>query len=359
MIFTMNRSDLQSAISAPSRIASKSLVINTACVLVTASTDHVTFEATDQTESARCTQAALVDEQGSILIPANSLASIIKTLPDEAVSVSSGDGSVRIVCGRASFDLPALCPDDFPRFPTVDSADSVSMPFDLFASMAKAACSFAAKKDGGREFAKGVHVVYDGLRLKMDATDTYHIIRIVDQSDDVNGSGGFSATIPASFLGSAASAKFASDAVLSASDNQIQIACGNTTLITRAINDNFPSIDAFFDFEVNARADFARDDLYGTIKRAVAVSPSDPVSIKIQDGSIDVSLSSQDKGAMHESIDVTTDGMCTALANPSFLLDSLAAIDSERASLVMDNPINPFAIKNDTTACVIMPVRRS
>lgn len=359
MIFTMNKSNLQAIIAAPSRIASKSLVAHTACVLVTASADQVTFEATDQTESARCSQVALVEEHGSVLVPANSLTSIIKTLPDEAVTITSGDGSVRIVCGKASFDLPALCPDDFPGFPAVNSPDSVSIPFGRFASMVKAAYPFTAKKDGGRDFLKGVHVEYDGQRLKIDATDSYHIIRIIDQSDDVTGSVGFAATIPAAFLNSAASTKFASEAVLSASDNQVQITCGSTTLITRAINEAPPSLDAFFNFEVNARADFNRDDLYGTLKRAVAVSSSDSVSLKIRDGSIDVSLSSQDKGSMHESIDVETDGMCTACANPSFLIDSLAAIDSQRASLVMDNPLKPFVIKNETTACVIMPVRRS
>lgn len=359
MIFTMNKSDLQAAIAAPARIASKSLVAYTACVLVSASVDQVTFEATDQTESARCSQAALVEEQGSTLIPANSLASVIKTLPDEAVTISSEDGTVRIDCGKASFNLPALCPDDFPGFPKVTSPDSLNIPFDLFTSMVKAAYPFTAKKDGGRDFLKGVHVEYDGQRLKIDATDSYHIIRIIDRSDDVAGSAGFAATIPAAFLVSAASTKFACNAVLSASDNQIQITCGNTTLITRAINEAPPSLDAFFNFEVNARADFNRDDLYGTLKRAVALSSSESVSIKIQDGSIDVSLSSQDKGSMHESIDVETDGMCTAYANPSFLIDSLAAMDSERASLVMDNPLKPFAIKNETTACVIMPVRRS
>lgn len=359
MIFTMNKSDLQAVIAAPARIASKSLVAYTACVLVCASVDQVTFEATDQTESARCSQAALVEEGGSTLIPANNLTSIIKTLPDEAVTVSSGDGTVSISCGKASFRLPALCPDDFPGFPTVTSQDSVSIPFDLFASMVKAAYPFTAKKDGGRDFLKGVHIEYDGQRLKMDATDSYHIIRIIDQSDDVAGSAGFAATVPASFLISAASTKFASNAVLSASDNQIQIACGSTTLITRAISDTTPPLDSFFDFEVNARADFNRDDLYDTIKRAVAVSSSDPVSIKIQDGSIDVSLSSQDRGSMQESIDVASDGMCMAYANPYFLIDSLCAIDSERASLVMHNPLKPFAVKNETTACVILPIRRS
>lgn len=358
MIFSMNKSDLLAITATPARIASKSLVVHTACVLVTASTDQVTFEATDQTESARCFQSALVEEPGSTLIPANSLTSIIKTLPDEAVTVASGDGSVRIVCGKACFDLPALCPDDFPGFPTVNSPDSVSIPFDLFSSMVKAACLFTAKKNSGGDFLNGIHVEYDG-RLKMDATDSYHIIRIIDQSDDVHGIGSFDANIPASFLISAASTKFASDAVLSSSDNQIKITCGNTTLITRTIKESYPQMDRFFDCECNASAKFDRNKLLSAVKRAIAVSSLDHLTMKISDGCAEVSIESQDKGSMREDLETPTRGMCTTTFTPAFLLDSLAAIDSDEVEMVLENPLKPIIVKGGSASCVIMPIRRS
>ncbi|MEG1246505.1 DNA polymerase III subunit beta [Gordonibacter sp.] len=359
MIFTINKTDLQVAIAAPARLAAKSLSAHTSCVLVVADADQVTFEATDQTESARCSQIALIEQPGRTLIPANSLSSIIKTLPDEAVTISSDGSTAHIECGMASFDIPALSPNDFPGFPSVDASDSVTVPFELFASMAKAAYPFAAKKTEARDNLKGVYIEYDGAGcLMMTATDSYHIIRVVERSNDISGSGGFSALVPSAFMAASASAKFASEAVLSVSDKQVQVTCGNTTLITRTINERYPSVDQFFNCEQNARAEFIRDELLGTIKRAVAVSSRDHIAIKIYDGHLDVSLCSSDRGSMHECLDVATDGMCTASLGSAFLLDALSAIDSDTAEVILENPLKPIILKGASTSCVVMPIRK-
>ena len=353
MIFTINKSELQAAIGSPARIASRASVDYLACILITANSDAVTFEATDQVESSRQSVLALVESDGNALVSANKLSSIVKTLPDEAVTISDSSGHVEIECGKSSFVVPSLNPVDFPRFPTINAEQSIVIPFDIFAPVSKRA-SLCAAKNNKRAVFTGVWLTCDGSSVRMASSDGY---RIIDDSVSANGAM-FEAIIPATFIRDFASIKASGDVTISASDNQIQMTCGNSTSTTRLIDAKYPNIDMFFAAESNAHASVGRDALLGAARRASAIGSTNPVSINIHDGIVTVSRDCGENGSYTEDIEADCDGLCYAAMNVSFLVDALAAFETDQVEILLENPIKPIILHAGSCRSTIMPIRK-
>lgn len=358
MRITMSRDALRDALAEPAKVAARSTLPATSCVLVDAGESDASFMATDQIESAQCRQLAMVSEPGRALIPAKGLASIVKTLPDEAVTITADAKGASIGCGKAEFTLPALDPGEFPWFDSPTLPASVSVPFPIFAEAAKACAPMAAYRDAQLDAIRGVLVECDGEYLTMTATDSYRAIRSVHEVGDAP-TAEFSALFPAPFLAAAASIRNAEAAVLSASDSQIRVDAGDVTISTRALEGRFPNMTPFFGGPCLASATVDRAALVAAVKRAMAVgSASKPIDVAFGGGVLGLSVPDDDGRSMREDIDADTYESCTARLDPRYLHDAAAALDAEDALIEVESPLKPVLVKGGAYTCMIMPCRR-
>ena len=98
MKFSINQSEFYQAMSVVSKgAAAHSTLPILAGVYIDASEDHVVLQTTDLDRSVQYTVPALVEEEGSIVVPAKLLTDITKSLPDAAVHFEANQNDAVIM----------------------------------------------------------------------------------------------------------------------------------------------------------------------------------------------------------------------------------------------------------------------
>ena len=242
MDISMSKPELVAALSvAAGCIDARAVMPQLACVHIVAG-ESVVFESTNMIESSRCESTALVTQEGSALLPAKMLQSIVKSLPDSAVTVKVEDGHATIGACGAVFDVPALDPRDFPGFPEVSRELAVTVGGDEFARAAKRVVPFVMRGDkSDTSCLRGVHVYIADGSLVFDATDSYRMCRCC-VSRGVEGS--FDAVVPVSLFNAVSS--FGGDITVGIGGNQVSASCGPVTVVSRVIDGAYPKINPFF-----------------------------------------------------------------------------------------------------------------
>lgn len=353
MIATISKQELQASIASPARVASSSMLAYLSCIRVTAD-DGLAFEATDMTESVRTTAAALVEEPGRALLPASRLASVVKSLPDAAVTIEERDGRTEILCGQARFTLPTLDADELPAFPKPEEGSEVSMPFDTFADLTRRA-AIAASKDDNRPILTGVLVESSDGSIRMAATDSYRVSCV---EAGVEGAGEFRAVFPAAFLLGASGLKASGDVTLSVGENQVRIECDGATLVSRTIEGTYPAWERLFPDKSDNVATIGKALLAGAVQRAmVAGNSKQPMAMRFEGGSALFECDGGEDGSLSEGAECVTDGVGIAKASCKYLADALASIDSDEVEVRLNRPTDPVVIVGGSAKTLVMPVR--
>ena len=119
---------------------------------------------------------AMVEEEGSITVPARLLGEFINSLPGERVDLEIDPGTwvLKITCGRAQANIHGTDASEFPPVPTVeDGLASQIDPQVLKTAIARVA--FAATTEESRPVLTGVEVKLDGDRFSMAAADGFRL----------------------------------------------------------------------------------------------------------------------------------------------------------------------------------------
>lgn len=356
MKLTISKSELQSSLAGPARIASGAMTAELACVKLEASDGSLSFEATDGDRSMKLSAAALVDKPGAALLPARRLLDTVKTLPDEAVEVSVSSGSAAVKCGKSVFRLPALGTLDFPGFPEVEPEQTLAVPHFLFAEMAKTVLPFAAK-DGVKSdhpILQGVHVELDGGTLRMVATDSFHV---GCTEFKVDACGEFSTVLPAGFVSEAVSSECQGDAVISSSARQAKMEFGGVTIASRLVEGRFPGWRRLVPETIDSRAVFDKGEVMGAIRMCSAASGGKmPITIAYDGGTSTFSCA-DDEGSAVSHIDCECEGAGSVKCSIKMLEDAVRAVDSDEVAIGLTGSLQPMIVTGGTCLNVVMPMR--
>lgn len=364
MKFSINQAEFLSALQivekgSSSRGASPIL----SGVLLQASVDMLTLSTTDGTLSIRSRLNALIDEEGEAVIPNKILVGVVKSLPNEALTVEANESDGKVTCGKASFDLKAFDPADFPNFPEVQPQDLISIPGSQFARMVQHV-QRDVSKDESRPILTGVHVEAADGKLKMTATDSYRLAVI--QTDFDNHDQSFSAVISGNFLSDLASLSRANNdpIKISLAENQILVELGSTTFVNRRIEGQYPAVSRLLPKDHSTRVTFDLSQLIQTVKRVALMSNrTSPVKFDVNAATQTVVIStiSPDMGSASETISAKVEGddIITAF-NAYYVLDGLSAVDTKEVYLDCQESMRPSVFHAESPedfTYLIMPVR--
>lgn len=373
MKFSINQSELAYALSIVSKGASsRSTLPILSGILVKAAGSNVVLEATNLDLSIRCSVAALVEEEGSIVVPSKLVLDVVKSLPDSAIHFSASDDQLTILCETSSFSIRTMLAEDFPSFPEVSPETSATIPFEVFSNMAKRV-SKTASKDESRAILTGVLVEsQDGL-LRMVATDSYRLA--LSETRLANPGGEFKAVVAGSFLANVAGMNAGDqDIDFEVAENQIIIHCGGVTFVNRRIEGNYPPYMQLLPDECATRVSFNCKDLSEAVRRISLMNDkTNPVRFDVNSASqtTHVSASSQDVGMAAETIASGVDGDDVVIGfNPSYVIDGLSSVPASDVVLELQSSVRPGILKNqayyepaqvgsERFAYVIMPIRLS
>ncbi len=366
MKFRAEHSAFAEAISWANRtVGARPRLPSLAGILLEADDGRLTSRASDLEVAAEVTVPVRVDEPGRALLHGKLLAHLVTRLAEEPVEVEGGADRVTIRCGRASFEVRGLPPDDFQSLPDPDS----TMP----AGVAKAE-SFArlvgqvaraASTEEARPVLTGVKLEATETALTGVATDSYRLaVRRLAWDRGVSAE----ALVPARALSEAAKAasETGGEVRMVFEDGQASFLFGDRRLTTRLIEGNYPSYGQLIPDEHDTRVIVERDGLVQALQRVAVVAlgqPNTPVTLTFAEGGVDLAAGNQEVGDATESLPAQLEGAPVTIAfNPSFLLAGLEAAGTDLVVIDLREGLKPAVVRPhgdqaDDFVYVLMPVR--
>lgn len=188
MKFSCEKALLQTAVNTASRVvAVKSSIPALEGVLLQA--DHqLTVSGYNMQTGIRTRLAADVTETGELVLSSRLFGEIIRRLPDDVVTFSSDKNlNVKLTCGDASYDIPALSAEDYPDLPEVEDQYSIKIQQNTLRSMI-AETSFAVSTDEVRPIHTGSLFEIGEGTLTVVSVDGFRLALRREPLDNIEGS---------------------------------------------------------------------------------------------------------------------------------------------------------------------------
>ena len=344
-------------------------------ILLEASADagELRLSATDMEISIQTTSPADVEEDGRVVVPARIFNDVVRSLPGGELTLvhDRSEGVVRLSSRQNEYQIRAYAAEDFPNLPSFDEGSAFKMSADVIVeTVEKVSKSYS--RDETRPVLTGILVSFEESRVRMVTTDSYRL-SIKETALATNGfDGERQAIIPARAMQEVSRISSASDedgVEIVLSENQALFKIGDVLFGTRLIEGNFPEYRRLLPNVFEREISVNREELMGTLRRvnlfAQRQTPPVPVSLAFTEGSVEVSVSNGEVGEAREKLDSNAEGEEFRISfNPTYLIDGVTAVDSERVRFKLNESLKPGLIVPDTEGedepdflYLIMPMR--
>ena len=309
----------------------------------------------------------LVTSSGSILLEATFFINVVSSLPDVTLDFKEIEQKqIVLTSGKSEITLKGKDADQYPRIQEI----SASSPLVLETSVLKNIINetaFAASTQESRPILTGVHfVLTENKNLKTVATDSHRMSqkKIVLEKNGDN----FDVVIPSRSLREF-SAVFTDDietVEIYFTNNQLLFRSENISFYTRLLEGNYPDTDRLIPTEFTSIVTFDKNNLRYAMERARLLSnatQNGTVKLEIINGVVSAHVNSPEVGRVNEEIDTESiSGQDLTISfNPTYLIDSLKAINSEKVTISFISAVRPFTLipSDDTENFIqlITPVR--
>ena len=364
MKFKSERDILVEALSAASRVVATRLIGATSGILLTLTGNQLTVTGTDLDITVRTTVDVIGVEDGSMVAPARLIVDAIRSLEAGAVTIAGGEGTVEVSLGRAKFSLRTFSVMDYPKLPPITGTLTSVAALDLIQGINQVVR--AAANDDARPLLTGVLFTTENETLRLIATDSYRLA--VRDVPGVQGLGGdHDLLVPARALQELqrAASSLAADAEIGVtlSEAEISFVVGRTSIASRLIDGNYPSVLQLIPASYPNQLRIAKDTLLVSLKRAklLAKDSTSSVRLTMKEKNVEIRTQSHDAGDVEDNVDADYTGEEITIAfNPNFLVDGIEAVPGDEIVLEMSDSVRPAMVHgvDDTRfRYLLMPVR--
>ncbi len=324
-------------------------------ILLEAGEEVVRLSATDMEVSIQTSSPAQVEEGGKVVIPARIFNDVVRSLPKGELTLAhdSSEGVVRLSARENEYQIRAYAAEDFPRLPNFDEAGTFGMSGEaLVETVEKVSRSYS--RDETRPVLTGILISFEESRVRMVTTDSYRLsIKETELATTFEGSR--EAIIPARAMQEVSRIFSSSDeeqVEVALSENQALFRIGDVLFGTRLIEGNFPEYKRLLPNAFEHEISVPREDLIETLRRVNLFSqrqtPPVPVSLAFSEGAVEVTVRNGEVGEARERLPATSEGEFHISFNPSYLLDGVSAVDSEKVLFKLNESLKPGLIVPQT-----------
>ena len=332
-------------------------------VLMHAEDSQLVFTATDLEVGLRMTYEAQVTTPGGLAAPAKKIFEIVRELPQKTVTVDATEGTrMKILCGKSVFELAAMDPQDYPAWPTFDrSVASVVQAERLLYMVDKT--MFASSSDDSRFNLNGVLFEQSEQTIRLVATDG-HRLALIDESLGISLES--RVLVPRKGLQELRRIleNVKGEISLGFDQKNLFIFGDRFTMTVRLIEGDYPEYRKVIPEASDSISKASRTGLLQLLKR-VAVLTSDRnkgITVRLVPGTLEMTAVHPDLGTAHDEIDVEYDGEeRVVIINAAYLMEALAAIDSDEVLFEFSKEKSPIIIRPDPPKNyfnLVMPMRR-
>lgn len=334
-------------------------------LLITAEEDKIRIAATDLEIGMECVVEANVQEPGSMTAPARVISEVLASLPETDVALSVDDtNTVSIKAATSDFSILGLPPEEFPMLPEVREEVSFVIEREVLREGIRKT-SFAIGIDESRAILTGILVQVTESGLKLVSTDT-HRLCVLDCAL-VEGRGAVNAIVPGRAMNEVLRVVPEGEGTVSVgiSNSQVKFKVGDTILISRLIEGQFPNFEKVIPTEHNKKLTIPAEQFESSLKRVsiVARENSNRAVIQTEDGKLTITAESGSVGKAHEEVEIVKEGEDIKMAfSAKYLLDALAVIDTEAVEMELTGEVNQAVMKpqgQEDYIYVVMPMQVS
>ncbi|AGU82539.1 DNA polymerase III subunit beta [Streptococcus anginosus] len=309
----------------------------------------------------------LVTSSGSILLEATFFINVVSSLPDVTLDFKEIEQKqIVLTSGKSEITLKGKDADQYPRIQEISASNPLMLETSVLKNIINET-AFAASTQESRPILTGVHfVLTENKNLKTVATDSHRMSqkKIVLEKNGDN----FDVVIPSRSLREF-SAVFTDDietVEIYFTNNQLLFRSENISFYTRLLEGNYPDTDRLIPTEFTSVVTFDKNDLRYAMERARLLSnatQNGTVKLEIINGVVSAHVNSPEVGRVNEEIDTESiSGQDLTISfNPTYLIDSLKAINSEKVTISFISAVRPFTLvpNEDTENFIqlITPVR--
>jgi len=359
MELTVAKADLQKELQLCQGVVEKrSTIPILSNVLMKAADGRLQIAATDLDVTILTSCPARITTPGGVTIEAKRLFDVVRSLPDADVHITQQENhSLAVESGTAKFRLLGLPAEDYPTLPTVNVADSYSIPLDELKTMV-GKVRFAITHEETRFQLNGALLKIQPAKMEMVATDGHRMALInFPKGGDAKVKKGTDLTIliPRKALEEILRLESGEDGSVQfgVSENQLFFEAGERRLLARMIDVNFPNYMEVISRDNDRHILVDRERLLATIRRIsiVANERTRAVRFDFAPGKLTVSSTNPELGDARETVSIDYAGNPFFVGlNAAYLTDFLSAVDT---------PMVTLDCKDENSQCIGRPSSNS
>ncbi len=333
-------------------------------ILIEAYEGKIRLSSTDLEIGIQTTLPAEVIEEGGTTVPARPFTELINSLPNETITLQTEDRLLKIISKKTKSSFQTIPKEDFPKLFEEKGELLADIPFLSL----KRDCSmvvFSASTDTARPALSGILMKKEEAGFIFVATDGY---RLSLKHLTLNGTKGENQSIivPARVFREVLSMKEDEENIkiyVSKGSNQVIFEKGETILVGRLIEAEYPNYQRIIPSDHASRVVFDREEMLRAVKicSIFAREAANIIKLSLTKTSIIVSSHTPSVGENTVEVDAQLTGEENEIAfNARYLLDVLSNVPATEMIFEMTGPLNPgvFKIKDDESFLhLIMPIR--
>lgn len=336
--------------------------------------DSLSITATDLETAIKEDLSVSTYRQGKASVSAKKLYEIVRELPEEDIQVEKNDEThwITIRCGKSTFNLAGLDPEEFPSLPTYKEDEFSQISSKILRDMIEKTV-FAASNEESRYHLNGVFLIQKkkGNKdiLRMVATDGHRLALIDREIQKIHGIDK-GVIIPKKgileikrIIGDMDEEE-KMDVYLNQTNGFFRI--GKSLMIVRLIEGEFPEYEQVIPKDNDKKLLLDKQKVYASLKRVSTMVSERGEGIKLilKKNLMELSSFHQDFGDAKEEVDIYYDGPPFEIGfNVRYLLDALNVMDTDEVSIELKDEASPCLIKpteiseTNDQLCIIMPMR--
>jgi DNA polymerase-3 subunit beta len=332
--------------------------------LLEAKSGKLTISATDLEIGISSTITASTEKEGKITVPAKNFSDLLSNLGSQKITLNKNEESLVLTGEKIKASFQTMPAEDFPKLYEEKGEEFIVLKKEE-AEKFFLRVVFAAAIDSSRPALSGVLIEEEKNQALLVATDGYRLSmqkNVFKTKEELTKPLVVSSRIIKEMLQIKEEEK-SIKVFVSKKNNQVLFSQGETILVGRLIEAEYPEYQKIIPTEFNTKTEIQREELLKAIKIAAvfARETANIIKLSIEKNKITVSANSPSVGEDAVEIEAKTTGESNEIAfNAKYLLDVLSTLDVETVVFEMNGPLNPgvFKIKEDNSFLhLIMPIR--
>ena len=368
--FIKKLTDVQRAISSKTAIEILTGLKITATensITLTGSDSDISIENEISTDDSN--YELLIDEPGSIVLPARFFSEIIKRLPESTFTIEVNEHfQATITSGQTEYQVNGVDADNYPHLPEIDTNEQLTIPADIMKQVINQTV-IAVSTQESRPLLTGVHLTIKNGELHAVATDSHRLSQRkvkLSGAEDID----YDIIVPGRSLVelSRMIADSTGSLEIQIAENQILFNFDNTAFYSRLLEGMYPDTDRLIPQSSETEIELNAVSLLHAIERASLLSHEGrnnvvKLSLNSENQTAVLSSNSPEVGNIEEELqfDKLTGNDIEISFNPDYMKAALQAFGQAEVKLSLTLPLRPFTLMptedNEDFIQLITPVR--